>query len=152
MSLASKLVLGGIFAVVLAICVIGAILFLAEDEDSGVRFVGGDAVFDAVDAEANAEIVAETGPLVFGDASGGGRPVLLQHVGADPETGWVALSAIAPGTESCIVRWEADDDEFRDCRGESYPPDGSGLAAYPTDVVDGKVTVDLSTDPAVSTQ
>jgi hypothetical protein len=142
-SLATKLILGGIFALVLAICVVGAILALAQSDDSGVQFVGGDEVFDAVDAEANADVVADTGPLVFGDASGGGRPLLLQHLGDDPEAGWIALSAIAPGTESCIVRWDRDEEAFRDCRGTTYPEDGTGLDGYPTDVVDGKVTVDL---------
>lgn len=143
MSLATKLILGGIFALVLAICIVGAVLALAQGDEGGVQFVGGDEVFDAVDAAANADVVAETGPLVFGDASGGGRPLLLQHLGDDPDAGWIALSAIAPATESCIVRWDPDDDAFLDCRGTRYPEDGTGLDRYPAEVVDGKVTVDL---------
>ena len=49
------------------------------------------------------------------------------HVGDDPETGWVAVLAVAPGTDGCIVDWDNDDGVFRDCEGTTYPPDGEGL-------------------------
>lgn len=143
MSLATKLILGGIFAVVLAICIIGGVLAVISADDSGSIDVNlGDDTF-TIDAESNADVIADSGPFLLGDVSGGGRPILLQHQGDDPERGWTAILAIAPDTQSCIVNWDADDEQFRDCEGTTYPPDGEGLTGYETSVTDGDVTVDL---------
>jgi hypothetical protein len=54
--------------------------------------------------------------------------------------------AIAPDTEACVVQWRAEDDQFRDCEGTTYPADGTGLTRYLTTVESGKVTVDLRTE------
>ena len=148
MSLTTKLVLGGVFAVVLAICIIGAVLAVVASDDSGsVEINLGDDTFE-IDAESNARVIAETGPLLLGDVSGGGRPILLQHLGDDPDdaASWFAILAVAPGTESCIVQWDPDEQEFKDCEGNRYGPDGAGLTRYRTTVEDGTVTVDLRTE------
>lgn len=149
MSLTTKLVLGGVFAVVLAICIIGAVLAVVAGDDSGsVEINLGDDTFE-IDAESNARVIAETGPLLLGDVSGGGRPILLQHVEGETATnneGWYAILAIAPDTASCIVEWDADAQEFKDCEGTRYPADGVGLTRYLTTVEDDTVTVDLRTE------
>jgi hypothetical protein len=143
-SLATKLVLGGVFAVVLAICVVGAIITIVATDDSGSVEVNlGDDTFAEIDAGLGAELVAEQGPLIFPDPTGGTRPLLVQHLGDDPDQGWFAMQAVAPGTEACIVEWQPDDAEFRDCEGTTYPADGAGLIRFAVTVVDGKVTVDL---------
>lgn len=142
MSRATIWILGGIFAVVLAICVVGAVLTLAtQDQDVDVNL--GDDEFEIEDAEARAALVATDGALRFADPTGGDRPIIVNHVGDDPETGWVAVLAIAPGTEGCIVDWANDVGAFEDCEGMTYPPDGEGLDQFPTRVEDDTVYVDL---------
>lgn len=147
MSRATKLLLGGIFAVVLAICVVGAVLaIVAGNDDGSIEVNLGDDTFAEIDAQLGAELIAEQGPLIFPDPSGGNRPLLLQHLGSDPEREWYAMVAVAPGTEACIVEWRPDDDQFKDCEGTVYPADGTGLIRYLTTVEDGQVTVDLRSE------
>ena len=143
-SVTTKLVLGGIFAVVLSITVIGAVLAVLAGDDSGsIEINLGDDTFAEIDAELGAELVAEQGPLIFPDPAGGTRPLLLQHLGDDPERGWFAMVAITPDREACIVVWRPEDEEFRDCEGTTYSADGTGLTRFLAIVEDGKVTVDL---------
>jgi hypothetical protein len=143
-SVTTKLVLGGIFAVVLSITVIGAVLAVLAGDDSGsIEINLGDDTFAEIDAELGADLVDEQGPLIFPDPAGGTRPLLLQHLGDDPDRDWFAMLAIAPDSESCIVEWQTEDEEFRDCEGTTYPADGTGLTRYVTTVEEGKVTVDL---------
>lgn len=142
MSRATLWILGGILAVVLAICVVGAVLALAT-QDQGVDVNLGDDEFEIEDVEARAVLVATDGALRFADPTGGNRPIIVNHVGDDPETGWVAVLAIAPDTQSCIVDWDNDDGVFRDCEGTTYPPDGEGLDTFPTRVEDDTLYVDL---------
>jgi hypothetical protein len=141
-SRATLWVLGGIFAVVLAICIVGAVLAIAtSDEDVDVNL--GDDEFQIEDIEARADLVAEDGPLRFADPTGGDRPLIVNHVGDDPAEGWVAVLAIAPGSEGCIVDWDDGAGAFRDCEGQTYPPDGEGLETFPTRIDDDTLFVDL---------
>lgn len=141
-SRATNWILGGIFLVVLAICVAGAVLALsAQNQDIEVNL--GDDEFEVPGVEPAAARIAEDGPDIYPDLVGGNRPILLNHVGDDPTEGWVAVVAIAPGSEACIVDWDADDEVFRDCEGTSYPPDGTGLDQLPTRVEDDTLYVDL---------
>ena len=134
--------LGTIFAVVLAICVAGAVLAIAaNDPDVDVNL--GDDEFRIEQIEARAALVATDGALRFADPTGGDRPIIVNHVGDDPVTGWVAVLAIAPGTSGCIVDWENEAEAFEDCEGETYPPDGEGLDQFPTRVEDDTLFVDL---------
>ena len=83
MSRATLWVLAGIFAVVLAICIVGAVLAVAtSSEDVDVNL--GDDEFQIEDIEARADLVAEQGPLVFADPTGGNRPIIVNHLGDDP--------------------------------------------------------------------
>jgi hypothetical protein len=135
-------ILGGIFAVVLAICVVGAVLTLAtQDQDVEVNL--GDDEFEIEQAGARAALVAADGALRFADPTGGDRPIIVNHVGDDPETGWVAVLAVAPDTAGCIVDWDNDAEVFEDCEGTTYPPDGEGLDQFPTRVEDDTLYVDL---------
>jgi hypothetical protein len=142
MSRATLWILGGIFFVVLAICVAGAVLALSTDsQDVDINL--GDDEFELENLEGAAERIEESGPDIFPDLVGGNRPILVNHVGDDVDTGWVAVLAIAPGSEACIVNWDADDGVFRDCEGETYPPDGEGLDQLETRVEDDTLFVDL---------
>jgi hypothetical protein len=142
MSKPSMWILGGIFAVVLAICVAGAVLAIAAN-DPDVEVNLGDDEFEIENLEARAATVADDGPLVFPDPTGGSRPILVNHTGDEPDEGWVALLAIAPGTDACIVDWDDDDQVFRDCEGTAYPPDGEGLDGFATRVEDDTLYIDL---------
>lgn len=135
-------VLGGIFAVVLAICVAGAVLTLAAgDEDVDINL--GDDEFEITNIDALAARIADDAPEAYGDPTGGNRPIIINHAGDDPRTGWVAVLAVAPGTESCAVNWDRDDALFRDCEGGTYPADGTGLEQFPARVEDHTLFIDL---------
>lgn len=147
-------ILGGIFLVVLAICVAGAVLaIVADSEDVDVNL--GEDEFEIHAIDARADLVEEQGALRFADPTGGNRPIIVNHTGDDPLAGWVAVLAIAPGSDACIVDWDTDDGVFRDCEGETYPPDGEGLEQFPTRVEDNTLFIDLGRgrhdDPASTT-
>jgi hypothetical protein len=131
--------LGGV--VLLILLVTGGGRF--SRESSPLRPV--DPEFNAGDAEARAAAIERDGvPLLFPDPAGGERPIWLNHLGDDPEEGWVAFDAqVGAG---CLVDWEADTEEFVDCNGDRYPPDGEGLPQYDVRVEDGEVIVDLHPD------
>ena len=137
-------ILGGIFLVVLGICVAGGVLFYAADApDVDVNL--GDDEFRLEDLDGAAARIAENGPDIFPDLVGGNRPIMVNHVGDDLEEGWVAVVAIAPGTDACIVEWDADAGEFEDCEGTNYPADGEGLTQFTAtpDVEDDVLLIDL---------
>ena len=135
-------ILGGILLIVVGICVAGAVLAIAAD-DPDVDVNLGDDEFQIHGLEARAESVADQGPLFFNDPTGGSRPLVVNHIGDEPEEGWVAVLALAPDSESCVLAWDEDDEVIRDCEGETYPADGEGLEQFPTRVDDGTLYVDL---------
>jgi hypothetical protein len=130
----------GVVAVVVLFVV--AIPSLTEDNRIEVRL--GDDVFVAGNAEARTRAIAADGPILLADVASGDRDVYLQHVGDDPEVGWVVFDARRPGTSrDCTLVW--DDTRFRDpCDGTFVPADGSGLPTYDVEVNDdGNVVIDL---------
>ncbi len=124
----------------------------------------GSETFADQDANDAAERVSEDGPILYADTAGGDRDIVLQHLGDDPETGWIALAARPAGvSRACTIQWDADDEVFRlldssgdesdECDGSEYPADGGGLPTYPVTVdADGNLDVDLNAaDRATST-
>jgi hypothetical protein len=143
----STWILGGIFLVVLGICVAGAILAIAaNDPDVDVNL--GDDEFQIHRIDDLARRIADDAPEAYGDPTGGNRPIIVQHLGDDVDTGWVVILAVAPGSETCAVNWDADDDVFRDCEGETYPADGTGLEQFPWRVDDHTLFIDLGRGPS----
>lgn len=106
----------------------------------------GSAVFEAGRADRLSRRIASGGPFLFKDPLNRGREVYLQHLGPNPEQGWLAVAAYAgePRLE-CLLRWEAPAGRFVDpCTGRAYPADGTGLRTYPGRVDgDGVVVIDL---------
>lgn len=136
--------MAGVAGVVAALVVVGGLLLLAGS--GGVEVRMGDDVFLAGRVEGLARAVEQDGPIIIPDASPDrSRDIYLQHLGPGDEEGWVALSAHAPGAgRECLLRWQADAQEFADpCSGRRYPADGEGLARYPTRVTAGVLSVDL---------
>ena len=92
--------------------------------------------------------IREEGPLFFNDTATGSRPLVVQHQGDDPNTGWLAFDA-AIGT--CVLTWDREAQVFTDCNGMRYPPDGGGLHHYPVTVTNDEVIVDLSVNATTTT-
>ncbi len=98
----------------------------------------GEPVFPVGNVDELASLIGETEPLLLPDASGGDRDIIVNHVGDEPDEGWVAFAA-RPLTASrdCFVQWQAGAEIFVDsCDGTEYPADGSGLQQFGT-LIDG---------------
>jgi hypothetical protein len=129
--------LGGVAAGVLVfLVVLRAAGPRSTEQAESARFVVGSA-------ERLARQVADGGPLLFQDLLNRSRDIYVNHLGGDR---WVAFEAHAPGApRRCVLEWRAAEREFADpCDGRTYPPDGTGLLAFPTEVDhDDRVVVDL---------
>ncbi|HEX6417952.1 MAG TPA: hypothetical protein VFZ77_05635 [Acidimicrobiales bacterium] len=140
--------------VVLALLVAFGVAQMASQGRVDVRL--GSDTFAEQDAERAARKIAEGGPILYPDAAGRDRDIVLQHLGDDPEEGWIALAARPPGvSRACTIQSRDRDEPFRlldaggdvsdDCDGREFPPDGTGLPSYPVTVdADGKLDVDLN--------
>jgi hypothetical protein len=123
----------------------------------------GDETFTDQSASSLADKIAEDGPVLYADAASGDRDIVLQHLGSDDESGWIALAARPGGVpRNCTIQWQGDDETFRlldengdvsdACDGRSFPADGEGLPRYPVAVTGDKLDIDINaadrTDPA----
>jgi len=148
--------------VVAALAIAFAVAQLASQGKVDVR-LGSDTFADQQADEA-ADEIAERGPIVYADAAGSDRDIVLQHRGDDPTDGWIALAARPPGvSRECTIQSRDRDEPFRlldpdgevtdACDGREFPPSGEGLPSYPVTVdADGKLDVDLNAeDRATST-
>ncbi len=133
------LVFGGLWLVTLAI---------GDRNSPDIQL--GDQRWNAGNAERLAEKIArDEAPILVADVSGRrDRDVILQHVGADPETGWYAfLAAPIDKARDCTWEWQPDEELFRAKCDPSLtaPADGEGLTQFRV-TVDGDVVVDLNYD------
>jgi hypothetical protein len=106
----------------------------------------GDDVFDAGEVDRIAKEIEDNGPALFGDVAGrASRDIIVQHIGDDPNEGWLAFDAREPGaSRDCFAEWVPEEEHFEDtCTDTVYPPDGEGLRQYSVEVRDGRVEVDL---------
>ena len=130
----------GVVAVVLGFGALWLISYLASEGTIEPKL--GDDEF-TYDAEELAEEIADRGPFLLADASANRqRDVYVQHLGDDPEEGWLAFDARAPDQDDrdCSLRWTGD--QFEDpCTGRTFPPDGDGLEQYDVRVDEGTVHV-----------
>ena len=132
----------GVVGVVAAIGLMLLVAWLGSRGDVNVTF-GGDE-FEVGDAERLAAEIDDRGPFLFRNPAGVDRHVYVQHLGDDPEKGWLTVGARAPGQDDDSCYLVVEGDAFRDpCSGTEYPADGEGLATYPTEVRGGKIYVDL---------
>lgn len=123
---------------------------LASRGDVQVRL--GDDRFDAGRVENLARIIEQDGqPILFPDPANFSRSIYVDHQGADPQTGWIAISAFVPDQPECTLTYDPEVDQFTigdeqptSCdRDTTYPRSGAGLRVYATEVVDGTLTIDL---------
>lgn len=124
---AGLLVLAGVFILIF-------VLTLSQSDDVELNL--GDKTFEVGKVRQLAPPVDKEGPLLFQDLLGRGRHIYVQHIGDDPLQGWLAIGAVAPGQpERCTVTWRQQRGVFEDpCTKQTYPPDGTGLTQYPTEV------------------
>lgn len=135
------LAIGGVLAAI----VVGFIMLrLARGGDVQVRL--GSDTFNAGKVSRMAPAIAKGGPALFSDVAGGTRDLIVSHIGDDPQKGWVAFSARAPGAaRSCYLEWKPERRLLVDtCSGATYPSDGSGLEQFPVSIRDGDVVVDIN--------
>ena len=143
-----------VVGVVVALGTAFLVATLASRGDVQVRL--GDDRFDAGRTGNLARIIEEDGqPILFPDPANFSRSIYVDHQGDDPATGWIALSAFVPDQPECTLtfdpevdRFTIDDEQPASCdRDTSFPRSGAGLRVYATEVVDGRLTVDLQDQP-----
>lgn len=149
---ARSALLVGLTGVIVALVLGGMVLWVARSSgDVEIRL--GDAQFDAGFIGRQSEEIAARGPILYADAgSSGQRDLYIQHIGDDPEVGWLAFSARRVGDpRDCSVVWDAATRTFtmtsstdRVCDEVSFDELGCGLLRYPVEVIDEKVIVFLN--------
>lgn len=132
-------------ALVLAAALVWAVVRFASENPEAAGL--GDTVFEVGRAGRLSRTIAADGPFLVQDplSAGRGRNLYVQHLGGDPEQGWLAVEARLPGEPRCAVEWDRGDDAFVDCGGGRHPADGTGLTVYPAEVAGGRVRIDLRT-------
>jgi len=150
---ARSAVLVGITGVLTATLLGAMVLWLARSSDS-VIFQMGDTQFDAGFIGRQSAEITSGGPILYPDAgSSGERDIYVQHIGDDPEVGWLAFSARRTGDpRQCSVLWDVDrrvfelvsSDEDFSCDPVTFNELGCGLPRVPVGVIDDKVIVFLN--------
>ncbi|MCU1462208.1 MAG: hypothetical protein JWO37_2283 [Acidimicrobiales bacterium] len=116
------LVLGGVFAVVLGICVVAAVLQLAQSPK--VKTNLGPATFVIGNAKGYAKLADADGPFGFRDPRGGDRDLWLVHRPGDQ---WFAVVAHLPNEPKCRIDLDRATKQLKDCHGRTYRGDEHGL-------------------------
>lgn len=105
---ARSAVLVGLTGIAIAVVLGGGVLFLAS-QGSDVEIQLGDADFDAGQIGRISEEIDDRGPILYSDVAGRSRDLILQHLGDDPEAGWLAFEARPIGEpRNCFFQWDDD--------------------------------------------
>ena len=77
---------------------------------------------------------------------GGDRNIYVQHLGDDPQVGWVAFGAFDPDDPSCAVVIDRDAKSLVNACDETSPTRSTapGLRYYPTQVEGNRLYVDIN--------
>lgn len=130
-----------------------AVIALLVDRGT-VEWQAGDDTFNAGNAVATAAAIAADGPIPYRDPAGGDRDIVLQHLGTNPEDGWLAFDARPRAVpRRCSIQWQPDQEVFHlldeagevtdQCDGREYPADGGDLPRYPVSVNEGQVEISV---------
>jgi hypothetical protein len=117
----------------------------------------GTPTFQGGRADRLSKEIAERGPIIYSDVSGGRtRDIILQHLGSAPERRWYAFIAQPKGKpRTCFWQWKPKEDQFRAKCDPSLvlPADGAGAERFPVKVNDGHLDIDLNfaTRPSTTT-
>ena len=136
----------GLAGVVVALgLVLGVLLLTRGGTDVEIRL--GDRDFRDMETGRISAEIADRGPILFGDVADGELDIILQHLGDDPESGWLAFEARRPGqSRDCFFKWQAERVEFVNTCDSDDVVDarGTGLRHFSVAVVDGDVRVDIN--------
>lgn len=133
-----------------AIVLIGVVaVFVALAASRGdVEINLGDDRFNAGQTDRLAKEIDDGGdlPFLYQDLVGNDRHLFVQHVGDDPDEGWVAFSAFDPDEPSCAIEIDREEKILVNAcdRSERYPLDGDGLRFYPVSIEGGRIYVDVN--------
>ena len=108
----------------------------------------GDDRFNAGRTERLAKEIDDGGglPFLYPDLVGEDRHLFVQHLGDEPDEGWVAFGAFDPDEPTCTVGIDrAEKLLVNECDpAVTYPLSGEGLRHYPTEVEGGRIFVDIN--------
>lgn len=139
-----------VLGVGIALGVAFGVATLAGRGDVQVRL--GDDRFEAGSARDILDDIEEReAPLGFNDVARFQRPIWVDNTSDDADSGWIAVGAFVPDEPECLVQWNADRDRYvAECDDSiTFPRSGAGLRQFPTEVVDGRLFVNLQdTDAA----
>ena len=157
---ARSALLVGLTGVAIAVVLGGGVLFLAS-QGGDVEIQLGDSDFDAGQIGRISEEIDDRGPILYSDVAGRSRDLILQHLGDDPEAGWLAFEARPIGEpRDCFFQWDEDTELFElitiaddvDCAAVTMDERGNlstggVIDTYPVTIDDDKnVRVDLNFD------
>ena len=153
---ARNVLLLGFTAVVIAV-LLGLMVWFATSQGN-TEIVLGDRDFNAGNVGAISREIQDRGPILYSDVgSGGQRDLIVTHIGADPEQGWLAFAARrAEDPRDCYFDWDATTEEFSlttavgsstTCDEVTTDAAGTGLFQYRVEVRDGNIHVLLNEDP-----
>ena len=141
-----SVVVVGLAGVVVALGLVGAVLLLTRGAtDVEIRL--GDRDFRDMETGRISAEIADRGPILFGDVADGELDIIVQHLGDDPESGWLAFEARRPGqSRDCFFAWRAEQADFvNSCDADDIvDAAGTGLRHFDVAVVNGDVRVDVN--------
>ena len=140
----------GIVGVVVGTVMILVVLFAGNLGSDSSHTTSSRSTFDVGPAKDRAAAIdRDQTPLFFPDTATGSNPIVVQHAGTDPNTGWSVFDATSG--KSCVVTWHRETHDFTDCNGARVPADGGSLHHYPTKVDRNDLIVDLNPDASTTT-
>jgi hypothetical protein len=117
-----------------------AVVLVANGTSTG----GSGGTFDQAGVQELLRLQDRDGvPALFPDPVGGRQPIFVWHEGDDPNEGWLAYDALVEGEP---LELDVEDEVLRAGDGTEYPFTGDGLPQYETEVVDGRLEVQLVED------
>lgn len=142
------------FTAVVVAGLLFAMVWLASSQGD-TEIVLGDRDFDAGKIGAISAEIRDRGPILYSDVgSGGRRDIIINHIGTDPEQGWLAFAARRAGDpRDCFFAWDANEQIFflttaagssATCDEVTVDSAGTGLLQYEVEIRDGNIHVLLN--------
>lgn len=141
-----SVVLVGLAGVVVALGLLGGVLLLTRG-GGNVEIRLGDGDFRDMETGRISAEIADRGPILFGDVADGQTDIIVQHLGTDPESGWLAFEARRGGqSRDCFFRWRPSTADFVNACDPDDVVDaaGTGLRHFDVTVADGHVRVEIN--------